>query len=113
MSRRKKSVKRPVLPDARYDSQTVSKFINALMLAGIAGAAVPLVLHLLSRARYRTVDWGAMMFLESADSRQRQSDLDRFHREHRHDGGPREQRAQLRTRRHRLGYRVRAHADQR
>ncbi len=32
MSRRKKAVKRPVLPDARYDSQTVSKFINALML---------------------------------------------------------------------------------
>jgi small subunit ribosomal protein S7 len=34
VSRRKKSVKRPVLPDARYDSQTVSKFINCLMLKG-------------------------------------------------------------------------------
>jgi small subunit ribosomal protein S7 len=34
MSRRKKSVKRPVLPDARYDSQTVSKFINSLMYQG-------------------------------------------------------------------------------
>ena len=34
MSRRKKSVKRPVLADARYDSQTVSKFINSLMLKG-------------------------------------------------------------------------------
>jgi small subunit ribosomal protein S7 len=34
VSRRKKSVKRPILADARYDSQTVSKFINALMLAG-------------------------------------------------------------------------------
>ena len=34
MSRRKKSVKRPVLPDARYDSQTVSKFINSLMFEG-------------------------------------------------------------------------------
>ena len=34
MSRRKKSVKRPVLPDARYDSQTVSKFINSLMFQG-------------------------------------------------------------------------------
>ena len=31
MSRRKKSIKRPILPDARYDSQTVSKFINAIM----------------------------------------------------------------------------------
>ncbi len=34
MSRRKSAVKRSVLPDARYDSQTVSKFINAMMLKG-------------------------------------------------------------------------------
>ena len=34
MSRRKSSVKRTVLPDARYDSQTVSKFINSLMIQG-------------------------------------------------------------------------------
>jgi hypothetical protein len=42
------------------------------MLAGIGGAALPLVLHLLARARYRTVDWGAMMFLTGADVRQQQ-----------------------------------------
>jgi small subunit ribosomal protein S7 len=34
MSRRKKAIKRPILPDARYDSQTVSKFINVLMYQG-------------------------------------------------------------------------------
>jgi len=34
MSRRKSSVKRTILPDARYDSQTVSKFINVLMYQG-------------------------------------------------------------------------------
>src|SRR5690606_18129731 len=34
VSRRKKSIRRPVLPDARYDSQTVSKFINSLMYEG-------------------------------------------------------------------------------
>jgi len=34
VSRRKSAVKRPVLPDARYDSQTVSKFINVLMYQG-------------------------------------------------------------------------------
>ena len=34
MSRRNKAVKRPVPPDARYDSQTVSKFINNLMFEG-------------------------------------------------------------------------------
>lgn len=48
-------------------------FLNPVMLAGIGGAAVPLVLHLLARARYRTIDWGAMMFLEGASPRQRRS----------------------------------------
>lgn len=47
-------------------------FLNPLMLAGIGGAVLPLVLHLLSRARYRTVTWGAMMFLEPLEAQQRQ-----------------------------------------
>ena len=41
-------------------------FENTIMLAGLGGAAAPLVIHLLGRARYRTVDWGAMMFIVSA-----------------------------------------------
>ena len=48
-------------------------FLNPLMLAGLGGAVLPLVLHLLNRARYRTVDWGAMMFLPGAHGRQQQS----------------------------------------
>src|SRR5438552_2776232 len=44
-------------------------FLNPTMLAGLGGAAVPLVLHLLARARYRNVDGGAMMFLEARDPR--------------------------------------------
>ena len=48
-------------------------FQNPLLLIGVGAAVVPLVLHLLSRARYRDVDWGAMMFLQGADARQRQS----------------------------------------
>jgi uncharacterized membrane protein len=39
---------------------------NPLMLAGLGGAAVPFALHMLSRARYRPVTWGAMMFLEQS-----------------------------------------------
>jgi len=34
MSRRQRAPKRPVPPDPRYDSQTVSKFINRLMVEG-------------------------------------------------------------------------------
>ncbi|MDB5173456.1 MAG: hypothetical protein JWN51_2229 [Phycisphaerales bacterium] len=48
-------------------------FLNAIMLIGLGGAVVPLVLHLLSRARYKDVDWGAMMFLQGADARQQHS----------------------------------------
>lgn len=48
-------------------------FLNAIMLAGLGGAVVPLVLHLLSRARYQEVEWGAMMFLQGAQARQRLS----------------------------------------
>jgi hypothetical protein len=44
-------------------------FLNPTMLAGVGGASLPLVLHLLARARYRNVEWGAMMFLESRDPR--------------------------------------------
>ena len=47
-----------------------SMFLNPLLLACIGGAVVPLVLHLLSRARYRSVDWGAMMFLVGAEAQQ-------------------------------------------
>ena len=48
-------------------------FLNVVMLAGLGGAAVPLVLHLLARARHQTVDWGGMMFLSSRDWRRDQS----------------------------------------
>jgi hypothetical protein len=51
---------------------SITMFLNPLMLAGLGGAVLPLVLHLLSRARYRTVTWGAMMFLEPLEAQQRQ-----------------------------------------
>ena len=34
------------------------------MLAGLAGAAIPVVIHFLNRRRATVVDWGAMQFLE-------------------------------------------------
>ena len=55
MSRRKKAVRRPVLPDARYDSQTVSKFINSLMYAG-------------QKAIGERIFYGAMDIVESRTS---------------------------------------------
>lgn len=48
-------------------------FLNPLMLVGLGAAVVPFVLHLLSRARYKDLEWGAMMFLGGADVRRNQS----------------------------------------
>ncbi len=50
-------------------------FHNPLMLIGIGAAVLPLILHLLARSRYRTLDWGAMMFLDGAGSQQNSSRL--------------------------------------
>ena len=47
-------MKRPILADARYDSQTVSKFINALMLQGKKSTA-------------ERIFYGAMDLVESRD----------------------------------------------
>jgi Aerotolerance regulator N-terminal/von Willebrand factor type A domain len=38
--------------------------LNAAMLAGLAGAIVPIVIHLLNRTRDPVIEWGAMQFLE-------------------------------------------------
>ena len=44
----------------------LAQFDNPFMLAGLGGAVVPLVIHLLGRARYRSLEWGAMMFVDAA-----------------------------------------------
>lgn len=49
-----------------FAALALAQFENALMLAGLGGAVVPLVIHLLGRARYRSVAWGAMMFIDAA-----------------------------------------------
>src|SRR4051812_49064774 len=48
-------------------------FVKPIMLAGLGAAVIPLVLHLLSKARYRTVEWGAMMFLQPTRMRASQN----------------------------------------
>lgn len=44
-------------------------FLNPVMLAGVGAAVLPLVVHLLARARCRDVPWGAMMFLDRPSRR--------------------------------------------
>lgn len=65
MSRRKKSIKRPVLPDARYDSQTVSKFINALMLRGKKSVAEQIFYGAMDIVESRTNQPGVNVFKQA------------------------------------------------
>lgn len=45
--------------------------LNALMLLGLAGLAIPPIIHLLNRRRYDIVDWGAMQFLQVSETTRR------------------------------------------
>ena len=62
MSRRKKSVKRIILPDARYDSQTVSKFINVLMYQGKKSTAERIFYGAMDLVESRTSQPGVNIF---------------------------------------------------
>ncbi len=41
-------------------------FLNAILLGGATASLAPLVIHVLNRARFRQVDWGAMHLLDAA-----------------------------------------------
>ena len=62
MSRRQKSIKRPILADSRYDSQTVSKFINTLMVEGRKSTAERLFYGAMDLVEERTGQPGVNVF---------------------------------------------------
>ena len=65
MSRRKSAVKRPVLADARYDSQTVSKFINAMMFEGKKSTAERIFYDAMDLVEQRTNQPGVNVFKQA------------------------------------------------
>jgi small subunit ribosomal protein S7 len=62
VSRRSKSVKRPIFADARYDSQTVSKFINTLMMEGRKSTAEAIFYGAMDLVEQRTGQPGVNVF---------------------------------------------------
>lgn len=62
MSRRTKSVKRPVPPDPRFDSQTVSKFVNNLMYEGRKSTAEGIFYRAMDLIEERTGQPGVTVF---------------------------------------------------
>ena len=65
MSRRKSAVKRTILPDARYDSQTVSKFINVLMYQGRKSTAERIFYDAMDLVENRTSQPGVNIFKQA------------------------------------------------
>ena len=65
MSRRKRAEKRPVPPDPRYDSQTVSKFVNRLMEAGKKSTAERIFYDSMDMIEQRTGQPGVQVFKQA------------------------------------------------
>ena len=68
MSRRKKAVKRPVPPDPRYDSQTVSKFVNNLMNRGKKSLAERVFYSAMDMIEQRTGQPGVNVFKQALNN---------------------------------------------
>jgi hypothetical protein len=49
---------------------------SLLMLAGLAGMAIPILIHLLHRRHFDVVDWGAMQFLQLSQATRRRLRLE-------------------------------------
>lgn len=65
MSRRQRATKRQVPPDPRYDSQTVSKFINNLMVKGKKSVAERIFYDAMDTIEQRTDQTGVQVFKQA------------------------------------------------
>ena len=68
MSRRKKAVRRPVPADPRYDSQTVSKFMNVLMYQGKKSVAEGIFYKAMDLIEQRTSQPGVNVFKQALNN---------------------------------------------
>ena len=68
MSRRQRAVKRPVPPDPRYDSQTVTKFVNHLMTDGKKSTAETIMYDAMTLLRERTGSDPANVLKEAVEN---------------------------------------------
>ncbi len=68
MSRRQKSVKRTVPADPRYDSQTVSKFVNAVLYGGKKSLAERIFYRAMDLIEERTGQPGVNVFKQALNN---------------------------------------------
>ena len=68
MSRRKRALKRPVPADPRYDSQTVTKFVNRLMGDGKKSTAERIFYDSMDLIEQRTGQPGVQVFKQALNN---------------------------------------------
>ncbi|HWP37285.1 MAG TPA: 30S ribosomal protein S7 [Gemmatimonadales bacterium] len=68
MSRRQKAIRRHVPPDPRYDSQTVSKFISAVMERGKKSLAETIFYRAMDLIEQRTQQPGVNVFKQALNN---------------------------------------------
>lgn len=68
MSRRQQAVKRHIPPDPRYDSQTVSKFMNVLMFQGKKSVAETIFYKAMDLIEQRTGQPGVNVFKQALNN---------------------------------------------
>jgi len=68
VSRRQKAVRRPVPADPRYDSQTVSKFMSALMVQGKKSTAESIFYKAMDLIEQRTQQPGVNVFKQALNN---------------------------------------------
>ena len=68
MSRRQQAIKRPIPADPRYDSQTVSKFMNVLMFQGKKSVAETLFYKAMDLIEQRTGQPGVNVFKQALNN---------------------------------------------
>ena len=67
MGRHKKSVNRPVMPDAKYNSQVVSKFVSRMMLDGKKDTCTKIIYEAMDKLKAKTGNEPLEVFLKAID----------------------------------------------
>ncbi len=68
MGRKNKSVNRPVMPDAKYNSVVVSKFVSRMMKDGKKSVSVRIIYDAMDRLREKTEKDPLEVFLKALDN---------------------------------------------
>ena len=68
MGRHKKSVNRPVMPDAKYNSQVVSKFVSRMMLDGKKDTCTKIIYEAMDKLKAKTGNEPLEVFLKAIDN---------------------------------------------